>query len=108
MSEWQPIESAPRDGSPVDLWIEGPDDTVDFYAPLAHKVKGKPLRHGRTTHWRWMQNAPNPAAWYPLGGLGYPLSPDVRATHWMPAETAAPTPTQALPDAPGEQHGEPR
>lgn len=81
---WRPIDSAPRNGEPVDLWIVGSDDMVDFYAPMAKKVKGWPLRHGRAPDFRWEQHGPNPANWYPVGGLGYPLSPDVMATYWMP------------------------
>ena len=83
--KWQPIEIAPTDGTPVDLWIVGPDDKVDFYASNAKKVPGKPLRYGRATNMRWMKKGPNSPAWYPMGGLGYPMSPfDVTPTHWMP------------------------
>ena len=86
MTEWQPIESAPKDGTIVDLWIVGQDDTVDFYAATAAKIKGKPLRHGRTTNFRWLHKPPNEPAWYPHPcGLGmYPLAPEVTVTHWMP------------------------
>lgn len=85
MSGWQPIETAPKDGTPVDLWIVGPDDTVDFYTVLATKVRGRPLRHGRACLFVWHQKHGNPPNWYPLGGLtGFPLSPEVRPTHWQP------------------------
>lgn len=88
MSEWLPIRTAPTDGTPVDLWIVGADDTVDFYAPNASKIKGRPLRHGRATDMRWEQRGPNRANWYPIAGLGMPLSPEVEATHWMPRPAA--------------------
>lgn len=81
---WQPIETAPKDGTVVDLWIEGADDLVDFYAPTAKKVKGRPLRHGRAVEWRWSHRPPNAPGWYPAGGLGYPLAPEVRAVAWRP------------------------
>lgn len=82
MSEWKDISSAPQDGTPVDLWIVGGTDDVDFYAPSATKIKGKPLRHGRAADFRWEHRAPNPPNWYPVGGLGYPLSPNVKPTHF--------------------------
>lgn len=85
MRKWQRIETAPKDGTVVDLWIVGSDDTVDFYAPTARKIPGRPLRHGRATNFLWMKKGINQPNWYPQGGLpGYPLSPDVTPTHWMP------------------------
>ena len=83
---WRKIaeDPPPRDGTPVDLWIVGPDDMVDFYAPHARKVKGKPLRAGRAPDFVWRHKPPNRPAWYPAGGLGMPLSPDVTPTHWQP------------------------
>lgn len=81
---WQPIETAPKDGTAVDLWIVGDDDTVDFYSPGAKKIKGKPLRHGRATDFAWDHRPPNKPNWYQVGGLtGFPLSPEVRATHYL-------------------------
>lgn len=81
---WRPIADAPRDGTPVDLWIVGVDRTVDFYSPTAEKVKGKPLRHGRACDFVWAQKLPNPPNWYPMGCFtDYPLSPEVTATHFM-------------------------
>lgn len=84
MGEWQPIETAPKDGTAIDLWIVGADSTVDFYAVNATKVRAKPVRHGRAPDFRWAHKPPNAPNWYPVGGLGYPLSPDVIPTHWMP------------------------
>lgn len=81
---WQPIETAPKDGTLVDLWIVGGDNTVDFYAPDAKKIKGRPVRHGRVTALMWMHKPPNQPNWYGSHGLGYPLSPDVTPTHWRP------------------------
>jgi len=86
MQGWRPIEEAPKDGTIVDLWIEGHDDMVDFYAIGAKKMKGKPLRHGRAPGFQWGQRGPNPPNWYAAGDLPGmpPLSPEVRATHFMP------------------------
>lgn len=80
---WMPIETAPKDGTPVDLWIEGADNVVDFYTPLATKVPGQPKRHGRLPDVRWMHKKPNAPNWYAIGGLGMSLSPEVTPTHWM-------------------------
>lgn len=84
MSVWQPIDTAPHDGTMVDLWITGSDNMVDFYSTTAKKIRGKPIRHGRAPCFVWAHNPPNNPNWYPYGVTGsYPLSPDVTATHWM-------------------------
>ena len=84
MTGWQPIETAPKDGTIIDLWIIGGDDTVDFYSPTAKKIPLVPKRCGRATNFRWMHKPPNAPNWYPVEGLGYPLSPVVDAIYWMP------------------------
>ena len=94
--KWQPIATAPKDGTVVDLWIVGDDDTVDFYASGAKKVPGKPLRHGRGTDFRWEHRPPNSPDWNCAWGLHVRLSPNVRATHWMPL----PEPPEDDPCAP--------
>ena len=85
MSEWQSIETAPKDGSVIDLWIEGANKaSVRFYAPNTIPGKRDGNFYGRACDFRWESRPPNRANWYPIGGLGYPLSPDVTPTHWMP------------------------
>lgn len=79
---WQTMESAPKDGSLVDLWIIGPDDTVDFYAPNARRAKNRISREGRTTDMQWLHKHTNTPNWYPAGGLGYPLAPEVTPIFW--------------------------
>jgi hypothetical protein len=74
---WRPIETAPK-GVYVDLWCIGPDSDVDFYCSNAKKVKGKPLRHGRATHYKLCDDG----QWRNNHGFGYPLS--ITPTHWMP------------------------
>ena len=82
---WQPIETAPNDGTVVDLWVVGTTSDVDFYSITAKKVKGKPFRHGRAENFVFAHKPPNSPNWYPVGGLlGYPLPCDVQPTHWRP------------------------
>lgn len=89
MSEWQPIETAPKDGTVVDLWIrtscpQSDHTMVDFYDPNATKVKGQSLRHGRAVSFHWRHFPPNSPSWYSKGGFGYPLSPEVEPVAWAP------------------------
>jgi len=75
MSDWQPIETAPRDGTDVLLWIVHPnaewsDDPVgDGY--VCHAV-ARWINHngggwtwhgmcGTPTHWRSLPSPPDPA-----------------------------------------------
>lgn len=82
MSEWQTIETAPKDGSIVDLWIRGSNpEIVKFYCPKIMAIDAG--FEGRSTNWAWMHKNPNTANWYEPHGLGFPLSPDVSATHFM-------------------------
>ena len=76
---WQPIETAPKDGTAIDLWIVGPQSEVSFYDPACRSRRG-----GRAVDFAWLAKPPNSPNWYPRGGLGYPLSPEVTPTHWMP------------------------
>lgn len=89
-NEWQPIETAPTNVV-VDLWIESsaPDtdhSMVKFYSPDARPIeKGNPMLHGRMTDAIQKIRLPNKPGWFPSAGLmpALPLSPDVKATHWM-------------------------
>ncbi|MGY2919490.1 hypothetical protein [Bradyrhizobium sp. USDA 3262] len=90
MSEWQPIETAPTNAV-VDIWIgstglDADHSIVKFYCPDAYPVKrGQPMLQGRVTDVILQHRPPNRPGWYPSGGLSpsFPLSPDVRPTHWM-------------------------
>jgi hypothetical protein len=84
MSDWLDIETAPKDGTVVDLWIVGTDNTVDVYSVTARKVQSKPIRHGRTTDWRWQHFPPNEPGWHTRGICGQKISTKVTPTHWMP------------------------
>lgn len=62
MNDWKPIETAPKDGTPVDLWVLG-DRTADCTWNKTRK---------RWEHW-----------WGLDGGMGR-SAVDGEPTHWMP------------------------
>jgi hypothetical protein len=67
-SGWQPIETAPTDGTIIDVWLgdASPADLAFYCA-----------QDKRSADWRWMDGK-----FRPVGGLGGPVS--VVPTHWMP------------------------
>ena len=75
MSEWQPIETAPKDGTPVIIW----------------QADGHHFEHRKS--WRTTPSAPIKyfddqryaiGYWRPWGGWGNRNAADVRPTHWRP------------------------
>ena len=62
MSEWQPIETAPKDGMNF--------DACDIYGERTTNVS---WRNGDWRHW-WIDN---------FGSMGY-VRVEHRLTHWMP------------------------
>jgi hypothetical protein len=68
MSEWQPIETAPKDGTFVDLWF--PEN-------------GSHIVSRRIASCRWKEDLPGGPAWFAQsGGGGWNMGR--KATHWMP------------------------
>lgn len=63
MSQWQPIATAPLDGTLLDLWIEA--DGARFRA-VDYRWSG--------THWQWKHGGSLEDNFANLG---------MRATHWM-------------------------
>lgn len=67
MSEWQPIETAPKDGTHIDLWADGERLADCFWA------EGEDYGHD-DCHWRQcyaeasssFQTAYDPSHWMPL------------------------------------------
>lgn len=69
MSEWQPIETAPKDGTPVDLWIQ-------IYETRGYRATGCEYRDSEWQH-------------YSLPEFGHSIELchvdwQHLATHWMP------------------------
>lgn len=70
MNEWQPIETAPKDGSLVDVWLGNAEvDEVEFYCDRGTR---------RATGWHYRNGK-----FRPHMGLGLPVV-TVTPTHWMP------------------------
>lgn len=72
---WQPIGTAPRDGTPIDVWWSGGDPAAPLPLDAAH----------RRLLSRWGREAfsdPNSKEGWLLG-VGFP-PPYYVPTHWMP------------------------
>ena len=75
MSGWQPIDTAPKDGTPLDLWA------VDIF------TDGRPQEGGRYPDAGWHEGR-----WFhfdPIAGDNVPIEVEwsngkTVATHWMP------------------------
>ena len=69
MSEWKTIESAPKDGTPFDVWLGNAQPTdIEFYCCPGTK---------RSTNWHWNNGKFRP-------NCGMPNMPTfVQPTHWM-------------------------
>jgi hypothetical protein len=61
---WRPIETAPRDGTAVDLWVTGEAAEVEFYCPLSYRHPDRVHRSGRVTNVRYIDGD-----WRPVAGL---------------------------------------
>lgn len=68
MSEWQPIETAPLDGTFVLVWAPDQKDKIPFLAQYLPRFPGDV-----------------DGSWY---GWGENMSLDVGLTHWMPLPAA--------------------
>jgi hypothetical protein len=73
-NDWQPIETAPKDGTPIDVWLGNAEQSdIDFYCNDGTK---------RSTGWSFRHGQFRPAA------VGVPsldrITVFVEPTHWMP------------------------
>ena len=78
LDQWQPIETAPKDGTVIDVWLgDNGDPTttagvseVEFYCTPGTK---------RAPGWSWDSRR---VKWVPRQGLGTPVF--VQPSHWQP------------------------
>ena len=70
MSDWQPIETAPRDGQLFDVWLgDANQEDVEFYCTPGTR---------RSVRWSWSKGKFRPS-------IGLFIMPTfVLPTHWMP------------------------
>jgi hypothetical protein len=69
-SEWQPIKTAPKDGTIFDVWLGNAEPSyVEFYCG--------PGGTRRSASWHWNQGKYRPA-------MGLPIPVFVEPTHWQP------------------------
>lgn len=90
---WQPIETAPKDGTVIDLWHEEFGREADCYWGLPHHCCGE---MGSLCDSDWHSLEPG---W--VGTFNEIMSPANAYTHWMPlppAPDADPTPPAQQPE----------
>lgn len=93
---WQPIETAPKDGTAIDLWHEEFGREADCYWGLPHHCCGE---MGSLCDSDWHSLEPG---W--VGTFNEIMSPANAYTHWMPlppSPDAAPTPPAVIAKSEG-------
>ena len=79
MTGWQPIETAPKDGTIIDVWLGDADaGERSFYCAPGSC---------RSANWHWLEGK-----WRPFAGASV-LVTFVQPTHWQPLP-APPSPTE--------------
>ena len=88
MSDWQPIETAPRNGTPVLLWSPSViDEILGRPIPLSGHWRERESSGGHKLNGRWQV-----AEWDPVCDKFQTCEP-LGFTHWMPLPEP-PLPTQ--------------
>lgn len=77
---WQPIESAPKDGTPVDLWVSRPG-TIP---PGVRSIDARWLDGAWREYAEWDDDEDDGREWFAEIGQTLPVETSVcKATHWM-------------------------
>ncbi len=77
--DWQPIETAPKDGTLVDLWLVPKPTWLNWFLGV-HECRGVDFKWRRG---RWWHQA---ESWWDSGSLNTVREP----THWMLAPATTP------------------
>lgn len=84
---WQPISTAPKDGTPILIWEPGPHAFGNRERHNEYDERGKVISFAEYDDVRWAIGY-----WRPTGSWGNRNAARVNPTHWMPLPAPPVTP----------------